>query len=131
MHKRKSGFTLVELLVVIGIVAVLMGMLMTGLIIGKRAVKRAQTKQLVSSLEMACRLFEDRWGFLPHDEDSKALGVTIDNNFEGLTGTDVKLESIAVLMLQLLSQKKDGPYLEVNEDDILLTARVTPNDKFT
>jgi prepilin-type N-terminal cleavage/methylation domain-containing protein len=118
--KPKSGFTLVELIVAIGIMAVLAGMLMGGISVARKAVKKSQAATLLSSLELGCKVFENEWGFFPHD-DVANLGVTLTEDFGGLTYSNVaKVRANAVMMLQLLTQKKNGPYFEPNEDDIVL-----------
>lgn len=120
MRKRNNGFTLVELIVAIGIMAILAGMLMGGIQVARRSVKKAQASTLISSLELGCRIFENEWGFFPHDQVAN-LGVTLNEDFSGLTYNHIKkVRANAVMMLQLLTQKKNGPYFEPNEDDIVL-----------
>ena len=119
--KPNSGFTLVELIVAIGIMAVLAGMLMGGISVARKAVKKSQAATMISSLELGCKVFENEWGFFPHDEVAN-LGVTFaTEDFSGLTYTNVvRVRANAVMMLQLLTQKKNGPYFEPNENDIVL-----------
>jgi prepilin-type N-terminal cleavage/methylation domain-containing protein len=66
-HFRKSGFTLVELLVVIGIIAVLIGILMPTL---KRARQAAVQVTCASNLRQISLLYQiytnDSKGWLPH-----------------------------------------------------------------
>jgi len=123
--KPNSGFTLVELIVAIGIMAVLAGMLMGGISVARRAVKKSQAATMLSSLELACKVFENEWGFFPHENNTN-LGVTIptsSSEYSGLTyksGEENRPLANAAMMLQLLTQKKNGPYFEPNENDLVL-----------
>ncbi|MDA0837838.1 MAG: prepilin-type N-terminal cleavage/methylation domain-containing protein [Planctomycetota bacterium] len=129
--KPNRGFTLVELIVAIGIMAVLAGMLMGGISVARKAVKKSQAATLISSLELACKVFENEWGFFPHDENNTNLVVTIPSSasaYSGLTyksGAENRPIANAAMMLQLLTQKKNGPYFEPNENDIVLQIVVT------
>jgi len=112
------GFTLVELIVVIGIMGVLAGLLMGGIMVARGAVKKAMTQTLVKNVALGAKLFEQQWGYLPYDHTAE-LGSAI----TGLTTDQEK--SIAVFMFLVLTGRKDGPYLEPDEKDLDLDHTVS------
>jgi prepilin-type N-terminal cleavage/methylation domain-containing protein/prepilin-type processing-associated H-X9-DG protein len=60
-----SGFTLVELLVVITIIAILTGLLLTGVQAAREAGRRAQCKNNLGQIAKACLSHEEAQRFLP------------------------------------------------------------------
>jgi len=120
-HPR--GFTLVELIVVIGIMGVLAGLLMGGIMVAREAVKKSNTQALVRNVALGAKLFEQQWGYLPHDHvDDVDRSVTV---VVSDTTSDAE-RSIAICMFLLLTRKKDGPYLEPDERDLDKDHIVTP-----
>ena len=65
MRNRRRNFTLVELLVVIGIIAVLAGMLMAGIMYAPAKAQKAKAQAEITTLMNAIKQFESAYGVLP------------------------------------------------------------------
>lgn len=66
MNKKISGFTLVELAVVM----IIIGLLLAGVLKGQAMVRNAEIKKLVATVDMlrtGARTFQDKYGSLPGD----------------------------------------------------------------
>jgi prepilin-type N-terminal cleavage/methylation domain-containing protein len=63
--KGRPGFTLVEILIVIGIIAILVAMLMAGVSSVRTSVKVAQTTNDMSQLSVGLQAFKTQFGFYP------------------------------------------------------------------
>jgi type II secretory pathway pseudopilin PulG len=66
---RRSGFTLMELLIVIGIIMLLMGMLFPAFGMIKRHAMKAKCRTLIHQVDAACDLYRNVNGAYPDDED--------------------------------------------------------------
>lgn len=110
--RDNSGFTLTELLVVIGMIAILMGMISTGLLQARRNAKRAKAqaelRSLVSAWGQWYQLYgpetDFKWpsavnGKTDLDMDADNLGPVIDSanrdNPKGLVFLNVSIERTA------------------------------------
>jgi prepilin-type N-terminal cleavage/methylation domain-containing protein len=71
--RRPGGFTLVELLVVMGVIAVLAGMLVPIITSARRSAKVASTKKLLSQICSAIDRYNADWGGYPPDFLSSSL----------------------------------------------------------
>ena len=65
MRNRRRNFTLVELLVVIGIIAILAGMLMAGIMYAPAKAQKAKAQAEITTLVNAIKQFESAYGVLP------------------------------------------------------------------
>ncbi len=72
VRKTRSGFTLVEMLVVIAIIGVLVGITVPAVMIGMRAVKRAAIAMEVQTLTDAVEQYKTKFGSYPPDGSSMA-----------------------------------------------------------
>lgn len=61
----RAAFTLVELLVVIGVIVVLMGLLIPAVSIAKGKAKTTKTVGLLSQIQAACSAYKNENGFYP------------------------------------------------------------------
>ncbi|MCE9618980.1 MAG: type II secretion system GspH family protein [Planctomycetes bacterium] len=62
---RRGGFTLVELLVVIGVIAMLVGLLIVGINAAQKRAQRVNTQFLMSSISQALSRFKSDHGYYP------------------------------------------------------------------
>lgn len=65
MRNRRRNFTLVELLVVIGIIAILAGMLMAGIMYAPAKAQKAKAQAEITTLMNAIKQYESAYGVLP------------------------------------------------------------------
>jgi prepilin-type N-terminal cleavage/methylation domain-containing protein len=72
---RRAGFTLVELMMVIAIIAILVGLTVAGLTQGARAIKRRAIALEVASLAQAVEAYKLKYGEYPPDGSNKAAFV--------------------------------------------------------
>ena len=63
--RARPGFTITELIVVMGIIAVLSSMLMTGVMIARRRGGLTRTKALILRLDLAVKQYENAFGDYP------------------------------------------------------------------
>lgn len=68
--RRRSGFTLIEMLVTITIIVILAGLLVSGMKYVKEAKNRATAKMQIQLLANACEAFKLDFGFYPGRSDN-------------------------------------------------------------
>ena len=88
-HSRPPGFTLVELLTVIAIIAILMGLLFPAMGIVREQAKKAEAKTACTAIVAACKAYNTEYGKYPTVGKSTATpadlwfgetGATADNS---------------------------------------------------
>ncbi len=88
---RAAGFSLIELLVVIGIIVILAGLLMVA--IGKvtQSAKRAKAKVQIKQIEKAFIAYHDEYGEWPvfGSENEAAAGINYDTNVVNLLNGEI------------------------------------------
>jgi len=62
---RRPGFTLVEMLVVIGVIAILSGLVLGGVMAAKRQANKKHTQMILQLLGAAIAQYEQDWGDYP------------------------------------------------------------------
>jgi prepilin-type N-terminal cleavage/methylation domain-containing protein len=89
----RSGFTLVELLVVISIIALLAGLAFTGGTAARTAARKAQTANLLNTIKIGIASYQTEYGRLPNPEDAPedtqyaSTDEAFQNIVEALMGT--------------------------------------------
>lgn len=64
---RKSGFTLVELLVVMGIIGILMALLFPAIGAARNAAMKTKAQAEMKAIETACKQYFSQYGRFPHE----------------------------------------------------------------
>ena len=114
-HRVTDGFTMIELLAVISIIALLAALLFPAFGAIRRNAKETTTRTFLKSIETALAAYEFDWGFYPPDkstvagktyESSEALNYYLTTAFR-LQPNAAKGEIAAV--------KDSGPYIDIPE----------------
>jgi len=132
----KSGFTLVELLVVVSIIAILVGLLMPALVSGFRKAHETATLNLIHQCEVAAQQFFNDYGDYPPthwyevDElfkyDSNGDGVYVRSDDEiwfsdGSSTGDAMPNSVnegIEVFLACVATQTGGPYLDLSDKQL-------------
>ncbi|MEO6845913.1 MAG: prepilin-type N-terminal cleavage/methylation domain-containing protein, partial [Chthoniobacterales bacterium] len=95
----KKAFTLIELLIVIGIIAILMGLLFPALQGAINMAKKTAAKNDVTQIAQAVTAFEAEYGYLPASLDTtngilgtNILGPLTNNNPRGIIFLDAPFQ---------------------------------------
>jgi len=130
---RRAGFTLVELLTVIGIIALLIGILVPSLSRARDQARRVKVQATLSAIDKALEMFHNDFGEYPDSggsidpiEDLNAKGrifpmegvhwlarALVGHDFQGVDTAGRSLDSYAypVSMAELADAARRGPYL--------------------
>ena len=84
MRNRRRNFTLVELLVVIGIIAILAGMLMAGIMYAPAKAQKAKAQAEITTLLNAIKQYESAYGVLPMATTLSKDGALSSANYKKL-----------------------------------------------
>jgi prepilin-type N-terminal cleavage/methylation domain-containing protein/prepilin-type processing-associated H-X9-DG protein len=99
-HRRRGGFTLVELLVVIGIIALLMSILLPALAKARASAKEVQCESNLKQLGMGMMMYCDQnKGLMPFDSNNGSYSNPLDydgNNYQclGMNGTGMWFNAV-------------------------------------
>ena len=80
-QRKRTGFTLVELLVAITVVAILVGMLTAAVIPALRRGREASVQTEMKQIELAIENFKNQYGFYPPSFES---GLDVNGNVRGI-----------------------------------------------
>ena len=98
MFRKNRGFSVIELLVVVGIIFILAAALMPVLSKARQMAKKTRAREEIHQLEVALRMYGEDWGQYPDDE--------------GAAGS-------AALITALHAEVENGPYGKWAENPLL------------
>jgi prepilin-type N-terminal cleavage/methylation domain-containing protein/prepilin-type processing-associated H-X9-DG protein len=101
---KQAGFTLVELLVVVAIIAVLIGLLMPAVQKVREAANRMQCLSNLKQIGIAMHGYHDLYGTFPHAYDARALFQEPSHTPASGRGGFILTKSWATLILRFLEQ---------------------------
>lgn len=101
----RRGFTMIELLVVMGILVVLVGIIVPTTFRARRNAKVSQTASMIQQMSLALANYETEFGDYP-PSTLKDCGLTVNKQNDGIES----------LVACLSTMKKNGPYYDFDED---------------
>jgi len=132
---HRGGFTLIEMLVVISIIAILMGILVPSVVMIRSYAKVAKAKTNIASISLALDNFHSDWRcYPPHrvedlsdfaktftngvcEEPATAPAVTITNTKESDEEQRLRYDTSRILVRFLTTLEK-GPYLKMDQREL-------------
>lgn len=90
IRRPSTGFTLTELLVAIGIIALLIGLLLPALSAVNQRAKKSATAALMEQFANACNAFQQQFGYVPGlvPEDVLAYDTAQSGGVAKISGTE-------------------------------------------
>ena len=107
---RRSGFTLIEILVVVAIIIMLAAVLLVSFSGVFSKSKEAQTKTTIETLKANIESYQARWG-IPPPSSLNELGLL--TGYPALANPNKDNVGIESLVLARRSKREQGPYLDV------------------
>ncbi len=102
--RKSSGFTLLELLAVLGIIAMIAGLLFPSISKVKENARVARAKAMIETLSIALQAYRTDWGIYGPNEN--------------------ELNDNGTLYSILTTSRKNGPYIELRERDLIISGTV-------
>ncbi|MBK8206740.1 MAG: prepilin-type N-terminal cleavage/methylation domain-containing protein [Planctomycetes bacterium] len=109
MHRR--GFTLIEIMIVIGIIVILMAVLVVAFSGAFSKSEQAEATATIQTLKTNIDSYSSRWGTAPPGNMQDLAALMMPNQV--LAAPNKENEGIETLILALRSRKENGPYLDV------------------
>ena len=118
-HQLKQGFTLLEVLVVIAIIAVLASITVGGIGFYKRKAAESKTEVFIASVSQALDEYKSDEGVYPTDgaDGSEGSSSVVYEALYGDADGDGEVDDDAEAYLATLNPNSTGPALNVQESD--------------
>lgn len=108
---RRRGFTLIEIMIVIGIIVILMAVLVVAFSGAFSKSEQAEVTATIQTLKTNIDSYSARWGTAPPSNMQDLAALMMPNQV--LAAPNKENEGIETLILALRSRKENGPYLDV------------------
>ncbi len=118
MNRSTRGFTLIEIMVVIGIIVILAAVLTAGFAVAFSQRDSGIAKSHITTLSSNAESFQNRWG-VPPPSSINDLGILA--RVTELSETNKTNRGIECLILSLRARREGGPYLDkemFNNDEL-------------
>jgi len=101
--KEKTGFTLIEILIVVAVIAVLAGLATVNFLQATQRAKRAATESFIAQLETAISMYKADTGHYPADDDGWSGSSSLREALENGCSSD---------------EGWNGPYMEFKDKEV-------------
>ncbi len=100
---QKTGFTIIEILVIIAVIAILVGLLVSGGTAARRKAKIYRTKAMIASLETALAMYHVDFGAYPDPSTEKNKNL---------------INLLAAVSVFGTNADWQGPYISFKDEDL-------------